>query len=215
MGASKKSQLTGSGSLRVIAGIYRGRRLRTLAGSQTRPTSDRLRETFFNIVSPWVKGAVFLDLCAGSGAIGIEALSRGASRAVFVEISRTASAIIDENLCHVDADRHAAIVTQDVISALKLLAARNQAFDLIYFDPPYDSNLYDPVIGQIASSELLRERGLLIVEHQSRRALEESYGGLTRYREVRQGNSALAFYRRDSSNLQLILEAPARGSDNV
>src|SRR5215469_12643770 len=122
--------------MRVVAGKYRGRTLRTVRGHAVRPTSDRLRETLFNILSPEIVGARFLDLCAGSGAIGIEALSRGASHVTFVEKSRPACSVIRDNLASLSIEGQS-LVCRDTASAIKSLAIKGAQFDLIFFDPPY------------------------------------------------------------------------------
>src|SRR5262245_47920820 len=132
--------------MRVIAGIHKGRRLKTLEGMHVRPTSDRMRETVFNILAPRIEDARFADVCAGSGAVGIEALSRGASRVSFVEHSRKAAAIISENLRHCGIRKDYQFVFRDAFAAMKYFAKESQQFDIIYFDPPYDSEIYSPVL---------------------------------------------------------------------
>ena len=182
-------------SMRVIAGLYRGRRLRTIPGLDTRPTADRLRETLFNVLSPRIQGAYFLDVCAGSGAVGIEALSRGASHVVFVEQSRVACGIIKENLAPLGAEKKTEIVNRDASVAINALAVRSQKFDIIYFDPPYDSNLYSEAIPLIEGGGLLNDDAILVVEHRAKAPLEPCYGSLQLYREIKQGDSSIAFYR--------------------
>ena len=181
--------------MRVITGIYKGRRLKTLEGSAVRPTSDRMRETLFNILAPRIEGARFLDLCAGSGAIGIEALSRGAGQVTFVESSRKSSTVISENLRHCEIRNGYTFIARDALMTLKYLAQEKQQFDLIYFDPPYDSELYSPVLWQIARGNLLTEDGILIVEHRRQLVLAPNYDDLRPYRELPQGDSCLTFYR--------------------
>jgi len=181
--------------MRVITGLYKGRRLKTLEGSAVRPTSDRMRETLFNILAPRIEGARFLDLCAGSGAIGIEALSRGAGQVTFVESSRKSSTVISENLRHCEIRNGYTFIARDALMALKYLAQEKQQFDLIYFDPPYDSELYSPVLWQIARGNLLTEDGILIVEHRRQLVLAPNYDDLRPYRELPQGDSCLTFYR--------------------
>jgi 16S rRNA (guanine966-N2)-methyltransferase len=183
--------------MRVITGLYKGRRLKTLEGSAVRPTSDRMRETLFNILAPRIEGARFLDLCAGSGAIGIEALSRGAGQVTFVESSRKSSTVISENLRHCEIRNGYTFIARDALMALKYLAQEKQQFDLIYFDPPYDSELYSPVLWQIARGNLLTEDGILIVEHRRQLVLAPNYDDLRPYRELPQGDSCLTFYRRE------------------
>src|SRR4030095_7866962 len=115
--------------MRIIAGIYKGRRLRTLSGHQLRPTSDRLRETLFNVLQSRIQGASFLDVFAGSGAIGIEALSRGAKIAVFIESARRAVPILEENLAQCGIEDNARVIARDAIAALKFLASSGDRFD--------------------------------------------------------------------------------------
>lgn len=181
--------------MRIIAGRYKGRRLKTLEGTQVRPTSDRLRETLFNILAPRIEEARFVDLCAGSGAVGIEALSRGASHVTFIESARKAADLIRENLRHCGIDEGASVINRDALQALKRLSTEGQKFDLIYFDPPYESELYAPALRQIARGDLLNEDGLVIVEHRRQMPLAPSYDQLRPYRELPQGESCLTFYR--------------------
>ena len=180
--------------MRIIAGELRGRRLRTLDGLKIRPTSDRLRETLFNILAPRITDARFLDLCAGSGAVGIEAISRGASSVVFIESSRRAAALIEENLEHCGIAARAHVHNRDALAALKLLGSKGVQFDIIYFDPPYESHIYSPVLELIAKTSLLARDGVLVAEHRGSAILNPGYGDLRPYREVKQGDSRLTFY---------------------
>ena len=181
--------------MRVIAGIYKGRRLKTLEGSSVRPTSDRLRETLFNILMPRIEGARFADICAGSGAIGIEALSRGAGHVTFIESSLKAARIISENLRNFGISREDyKVINRDVFRALKNFASEKTQFDIIYFDPPYDSDIYTPVMWQIANNNLLAEDGVLIVEHRRQTPLLPNYDQLRPYRQTTQGESLLTFF---------------------
>ena len=180
--------------MRIIAGNLRGRRLRAPEGQATRPTSDRVRESLFNIVSAWVPGARFLDLCAGSGAVGLEAISRGAESAVFVEQSRRALAQIEENVERCGVADRARILGKDALSALRGLAAAGEKFDLVYVDPPYDAGLYKPVLMVLGTDGLVAPDGIVVVEARSRDHLPDVAGELRRYREVRYGDTTLAFY---------------------
>lgn len=188
--------------MRVITGIYKGRRLRALEGNSVRPTSDRMRETLFNILAPRIEGARFVDLCAGSGAIGIEALSRGAGHVTFIESSRKSSSVISENLRHCGIRTGYKFIMRDAISALKHLAQDHQQFDIIYFDPPYDSEIYSPVLWQIARSDLLTPNGIVIVEHRRQMVLAPNFDDLRPYRELPQGDSCLTFYRNETPLLE-------------
>jgi 16S rRNA (guanine966-N2)-methyltransferase len=180
--------------MRVIAGIYKGRRLKTLEGLSVRPTSDRLRETLFNILTPRIDGASFADICAGSGAIGIEALSRGARHVTFIESSLKAARVISENLRNCGIREDYRVINRDALRALKNLASEDARFDIIYFDPPYDSEIYTPVMWQIAKRDLLAEDGVLIVEHRRQTPLLPNYDRLRPYRQVAQGESILTFF---------------------
>src|SRR5262245_25331091 len=181
-------------TMRVIAGIYKGRRLKTLEGLSVRPTSDRLRETLFNILAPRIEGARFADVCAGSGAIGIEALSRGARHVTFIESSLKAARIISENLRNCGIREDYRVINRDALRALKNLASEQAQFDVIYFDPPYDSEIYTPVMWLVAKHDLLSEDGVVIVEHRRHTPLEPNYDQLRPYRQLAQGESLLTFF---------------------
>src|SRR5262245_29557327 len=148
--------------MRVIAGIYKGRRLKTLEGMSVRPTSDRLRETLFNILAPRIEEARFADVCAGSGAIGVEALSRGARHVTFIESSLKAARVISENLRNCGISGGYRVINRDALRALKNLASEQAQFDIIYFDPPYNSDLYTPVMWVIATYAPLDENPVVI-----------------------------------------------------
>lgn len=185
--------------MRVIAGQYKGRRLKTLEGMAVRPTSDRMRETLFNILAPRIEDARFVDVCAGSGAVGIEALSRGAAHVTFVEASRKAVSVISENLRHCGITEDFKLIPRDAVAAMKYFAYEHQQFDIFYFDPPYDSEIYSPVLWQIAQNNLLAEDGIVIVEHRRQFPLAPNYDDLRPYRELVQGESVLTFFRLESA----------------
>jgi len=153
-----------------------------------------LRETLFNILAPRIHGARFLDICAGSGAVGIEALSRGAVAATFIERARHACAVIEANLTGLGIAGEATIIPRDAASALKQLDQQSGHFDVAFFDPPYASEIYGQVMRQLGSSDLLSQGAIVIVEHRVKTPPEPDYGGLRMFREVKQGESALAFY---------------------
>jgi len=175
--------------VRVIAGTLKGRRLKAPTWDGLRPTSDKLRETLFNILAPVIDGARVLDGYAGTGAVGIEALSRGAAHVTFVERDRRAQSLIAENLasCGV-ADRYAIIRAGIDRAATELAAA---SFDLVLLDPPYDAAA-EPILATVAT--LVAANGTLVLEHARRHATPASVGELHRTREVLSGDSALAFY---------------------
>jgi len=199
--------------MRIISGIYKGRRLKTVPGLEVRPTSDRLRETLFNILTPHIRDSHFLDLCAGSGAIGIEAASRGAGEIVFVDKSRQSCAILQENLTMIGGPDNARIIQRDALAALKQLenalppqiaeqenaeAERNGKFDIVYLDPPYDSGIYPDILKQLAGGQLIDGDSIVVVEHRTWTRLEPAYGDLKIYRELKQGSSTLTFFQKAS-----------------
>lgn len=190
--------------MRVIGGLFRGRRLRAVEGQAVRPTSDRLRETLFNVLAPRIDDARFLDICAGSGAVGIEALSRGASRATFIDASRRACSVIEANLAALDITNQATIINRDAVAALKRLASEGEQFDIVFFDPPYQSEIYSQVIELLGASTLLDDGACVIVEHRAKTPPASESGELRAYREIKQGESALTFYElsRDSAGGQ-------------
>lgn len=183
--------------MRVIGGKYRGRRLRAPHGQDVRPTSDRLRETLFNIIAPHIEGSRFLDVCAGSGAVGIEALSRGAASVTFIDSSRRACAVIESNLASLAVTSNATVINKDAVAALKRLSGDAAKFDIIFFDPPYASEIYSQVMHGIAAGCLIGPEALVVAEHRAKTPPAAEYGGLKMYREVKQGESALAFYALD------------------
>lgn len=187
--------------MRVIAGQFRSRVLQAPAGLDVRPTSDRLRETLFNVLAPRVAGSVFLDLYAGSGAVGIEALSRGAREAVFVEQAQPSLRAIRSNLASLDIRGSYTLEPRSVASALpRLLESRHDedAVDIAFLDPPYAAEdecaLALGLLGG-ACRALLAPEGLVVAEHRKRRGPDERCGALVRYRVLTQGDAALSFYR--------------------
>jgi len=180
--------------MRVIGGVHRGRRLRTVAGLQVRPTSDRLRETLFNIIAPKITGCRFLDVCAGSGAVGIEAHSRGADEVTFIERNRQACIAINTNLEMLGITQGATVINRDASVALKRLEQDARHFDFVFFDPPYASEIYDSVMRQLGFGKLLTRTSVVIVEHRIKMPPNTRYGRLKLFREVKQGESGLAFF---------------------
>ena len=182
--------------MRVIAGIYRSRTLRSLKGQALRPTSDRLRETLFNILGPDLPGSTFVDLYAGTGAVGIEALSRGALLAMFVERHEPAANLIQRNLESLGVGEEAEILIVDVLRALKRLEARHVRAQFIFLDPPYAlKDEYERTLDYLGNSPLVATGGRIIAEHLKKHKLPERFGGLELARRVEQGDAALSFYR--------------------
>ena len=184
--------------MRVIGGTYRSRRLAAPRGLATRPTSDRLRETLFNVLAPRIEGAVFADLYAGSGAVGIEAISRGASLVYFVDSAPSAVAAIRSNLAALKIQSGFEILSINVPAALRRLT---EVCSIVFLDPPYAAdNDYAGTLSGIGNDadSLLTPDGVVIAEH-SRKMLQplaECYGPLKRYRVLEQGDAGLSFYAR-------------------
>ncbi len=178
--------------LRIIAGQLKGRRLRTPKGKITRPTSDRVREALFNILGPRVVDSLFLDLFAGSGAVGLEALSRGAKKVVFVENNRYALNCLLSNLKVTGFESKGQVIAVDVRRALLLLKRQKLSFDLIYADPPYDQNWVADVLPTIAF--LLKPAGLLIMEGAASKTAFKTKG-LFMVCGRAYGDTALNFYQ--------------------
>jgi 16S rRNA (guanine(966)-N(2))-methyltransferase RsmD len=185
----------GDSIVRIIGGIHKGRTLRAASGLVVRPTSDRLRETLFNILAPRIEGCRFLDICAGSGAVGIEALSRGASEATFIERSRRAGAVIDANLSALGIADEATMINSDAASGLGRLGKQGRQFDIAFFDPPYASRIHDEVLNLLGTGNLLSPEAIVVVEHRAKAPLKAEYGKLRLFRELKQGESGLAFYQ--------------------
>jgi 16S rRNA (guanine(966)-N(2))-methyltransferase RsmD len=185
---------------RIIAGEGKGRRLKAPRGLDTRPTAARVRQTLFDILAARLPGCRFLDAFAGSGAVGLEALSRGAALVVFVESAAGAVAALRANAdALARAGGKVRVLRQDARAALAALADAGESFDVIYVDPPYASDLYEKALEQAGRNGLLGEDGVVVAEHFHKRALPERIGALARTREVRVGDHRLSFYRRQES----------------
>jgi 16S rRNA (guanine(966)-N(2))-methyltransferase RsmD len=183
--------------MRVIAGKYKSRKLEAPPGMQTRPTSDRLRETLFNVVSLLVADSVWLDLFAGSGAIGIEALSRGARSAYFVESASAAARTIRKNLHTLEINEGADVIERDAVVALRMLDSQAVTCDFVFLDPPYRKmGDYEQVLGFLSQSRLLAPESQVIAEHDKHFDPGNEFGSLRRHRVLRQGDAVLSFYRR-------------------
>ncbi|HEX5433889.1 MAG TPA: 16S rRNA (guanine(966)-N(2))-methyltransferase RsmD [Candidatus Angelobacter sp.] len=182
--------------MRVIAGKYRSRRLAAPEGMETRPTSDRLRETLFNVVAPSVADSVWLDLFAGSGAVGIEALSRGGRTAYFVEAAPRAARTIRDNLATLGIEEGFEVIERDTATALRMLDSQAVACDFCFLDPPYRKmGDYEQVLGFLSQSRMIRPESLVIAEHDKHFDPGEAFGALRRQRVLRQGDAVLSFYR--------------------
>jgi len=186
---------------RIIGGQGKGRRLKAPKGLATRPTGARVRQTLFDILAPWLPGCRFLDAFAGAGAVGLEALSRGAALVVLVDAAADAVAAMRTNASMLaNTGGRVRIVRQDARVALAAFADAQERFDVVYLDPPYQSDVYEASLEQAGRGGLLAEHGVVVAEHFHKRALPERIGGLTRSREVRVGDHRLSFYRRQQES---------------
>jgi 16S rRNA (guanine(966)-N(2))-methyltransferase RsmD len=184
--------------MRVIAGTYRSRQLSAPRGMRTRPTSDRLRETLFNILAPRLQCCRFVDLYAGTGAVGIEALSRGASHVWFAENAEPALASLQQNLAALKINRDFTLEDRGVGAMLQRLSRLTEPVDLVYLDPPYEAEEeYSGTLnffGSVRGRAILAPHALVVAEHSSKAKLAERYGGLERTRQLKQGDAALSFF---------------------
>jgi 16S rRNA (guanine966-N2)-methyltransferase len=205
--------------MRIIAGTFRSRTLTAPPGMSTRPTSDRLRETLFNVLAPRIENAAFLDLYAGSGAVGLEAISRGAARVTFVERAPAALKILNANLERLGISRGARVHAKRVSAFLKSaglydpnLTDRKSAdlrraspnperYDAVFLDPPYDEAKEYAITLELvggAAQEILAPGAVVVAEHRRKQSLDAQYGNLKRTRVLEQGDAALSFYAVDS-----------------
>ena len=189
--------------MRVIAGIAKGTKLTSIKGSQVRPTLDQVRETLFNILGHDLSGEYFLDWFGGSGAVGIEALSRGAEKVVWVENNRQSQNLIYTNLekCRFGSNGESEspcfeweLLKIDALQALPSLEKKSLKFDVVYIDPPFADNLYEKCLIGLSKSQLLKKESLVVVEHDSKNILQEIYGRLFRCDQRQSGSTSLSFY---------------------
>jgi 16S rRNA (guanine(966)-N(2))-methyltransferase RsmD len=184
--------------MRVIAGQFRSRPLQSLSGLDLRPTSDRLRETLFDVLSATrdLADTVWLDLYAGTGAVGIEAFSRGARQVYFVESTKKHARLLRDNLQSLGISAGYEVQEREVMKALSLLDSTGVVCDFCFLDPPYRMRgTYEQTLGYLAQSRLLQPSTIVIAEHEKKFNLEERFGALLRYRRLDQGDAALSFYR--------------------
>ena len=183
--------------MRIISGKFRGRRLKGPTGFELRPTSDRLKESLFNIIGSQIVGATILDVFGGTGAIGIEAGSRGAREAVFIENNAAAQKLIMQNLKLCGIAGGFRIIHKDVFGALRALIRQNFKPDFAYFDPPYDWEPYQDLLDLAFKKGLLAQEGRAVIEHHRKANIPESGEGFIRTRVVRQGDQCLSFFEKN------------------
>jgi 16S rRNA (guanine966-N2)-methyltransferase len=182
--------------MRVIAGLFKSRTIRAPRGDEVRPTSDRVRESLFSILGGEIDGSSVLDLFAGAGTLGIEAISRGAEFVTFVEISSKVVGILKANLESLGIEDRTAVFAGDVFKTLEELSRRQARFGVVFIDPPYSRGIAQRAVGALARSGVVREGGTVVVEHESRGPLLEEYDGLKLSRRAKFGETAVSIYRR-------------------
>lgn len=182
--------------MRIIAGISRGKKLFTPPGLTTRPTSDRVKEALFSILSSRIDfaGMRVLDICAGTGSLGIEALSRGAASCCFIECNVAVKVILEKNVLVSGCQQQSVIMNMDAVKALHISAGRGQCYDLVFFDPPYDSELYLRILETLDSPGLLAPDSIVVAECSVRKHLAGSYGRLKRFDRRVYGETALELF---------------------
>jgi 16S rRNA (guanine966-N2)-methyltransferase len=181
--------------MRVIAGSAKGRLLKSIKGEHTRPTSDRVKESLFSILHPYLASSVVLDLFAGSGSLGIEALSRGAKQAVFVDNSRGAVEVIKYNLRITDLANKAQVIPGHFRKGIALFQKEGFRFDLVFLDPPYNSGLVLEALEALIESSVLKNDGLVVAEHSVKEEMPSSVQNFLLKRSVEYGQTKLSFYR--------------------
>ena len=183
--------------MRIIAGAYKGRRLVTPRGSVTRPTADQVRIALMDTLMPWLPGARLLDLYAGAGGVGLEALSRGAAQVTFVERDARAVTALRDNVAALGVAAAARVVRGDVAHAVARLARDGESFGLVFLDPPYEADLTTPTLAALGDGAVLADGALVVAQHLTKRAPAEMIGVLRAFRARRFGETTLTFFRAD------------------
>jgi 16S rRNA (guanine(966)-N(2))-methyltransferase RsmD len=181
--------------VRIIAGAYKGRRLATPRGDVTRPTADQVRIALMDTLMPWLPGARLLDLFAGAGGVGLEALSRGAAHATFVERDARAVAALRENVARLGLGERTRVLRGDAERELGALAAEGARYDIVFLDPPYEASLVEPVLRRLGTGVLTTPDAIVIAQHPTKRAPAAEIGVLLQVRTRRFGETTLTFYR--------------------
>ena len=185
--------------MRIISGSARGTKLYTLEGMDTRPTLDRVKESLFNIINPYVMDNNVLDLFAGTGSLGIECLSRGANKCVFVDKSKESMAIVKSNIKKARVENESTTLNIDFKSAVTSLGRQGEKFTIIFMDPPYYKNMFIDALSSVDENNLLEEDGIIVVEHDTKDSFPENVGRLYKSREKKYGNTTLTFYKMEEA----------------
>ena len=183
--------------MRIIAGEAKNRIIKTRKGFDTRPTLESVKESLFSIIAPYIEGSIFLDLFSGSGSISLEAISRGAKRAVMIEKDGEALKYIIENIDNLGFSDRCRAYTNDVIRAIEILGRKNEKFDIIFLDPPYKENISTKTIEKISEENLLERDGIIISEHSMYEKMSDKIGNFVKYDERDYNKKVVSFYRFD------------------
>lgn len=183
--------------MRVIAGEAKGRVLKAVPGLNTRPTTDKVKEAIFSIIGPYFEGEQVLDLFAGTGGLGIEALSRGAGHAVFIDLEPSSIEAIRTNVAAAKVGSRAEIYRNTAVRALKLLAKRQLAFELVFLDPPYRMSDMDECMLSMAEAGLLQPQATIVVEHAASQQYAERFGLFVQRKRVEYGETTVTIYTYD------------------
>ncbi|MDO5088707.1 MAG: 16S rRNA (guanine(966)-N(2))-methyltransferase RsmD [Leptotrichiaceae bacterium] len=181
--------------MRIIAGILKNRKIKSKEGKDTRPTLERIKEAIFSIIGEKVHSSKFLDLYSGTGNMAIEALSRGADRAVMIEQDKEALRIIIENINSLQLDSKCRAYKNDVFRAVEILGRKNEKFDIIFLDPPYKENLSSETIKKVSDNNILNKDGIIISEHSIYEKMENGIGNFVKYDERNYNKKIISFYR--------------------
>lgn len=182
--------------MRVISGSAKGRPLKAVPGMGTRPTTDKVKEAIFSMIGPYFAGGAVLDLFAGTGGLGIEALSRGMERAVFIDADKKSVEVVRANLQAARLADKAEVYCNDAGRALKALGKRGAKFDLVFLDPPYKMTAIAECIGTMQELGMLESAATVVVEHDASNAFDERIGDATRMKQAQYGETAVSIYRR-------------------
>lgn len=181
--------------MRVISGKARGLKLNTPKNNDVRPTTDRVKESLFNMINPYIMESDILDLFAGTGSLGIECLSRGANKCVFVDNSKESISIIKSNIKKARVENESIVINSDFKSVIHSLSLKNERFDVIFMDPPYYKDMFNDALRGIDENNLLKEDGIIVVEHDTKDKFPDNILRLYKSREKKYGNTTLTFYK--------------------
>lgn len=186
--------------MRVISGKAKGQALKAPTGLNTRPTADRVKESIFNIIQTELYNSLIIDLFAGSGSLGIEALSRDADKVYFIDNNKNSVRLIEENLKKTKLINNSQIIQMDVLSGIMKLREYKVKANIIFLDPPYSKGFIEPTLEAIYSSHILESDGIVIVEHSIKENIPNNIDKLKKYRSNKYGDVVISFYRLEEDN---------------